>query len=123
MTQQARDTEMRHMGDRIQTRAIRRCGELLQQVEAKQTGRPKNDTGADTNFTRTQAAKDAGLSKRQKDTARRVANVPEPEFEEAVESADPPTVSKLADRGRKPQPKPLMSRLRRRGSASWHPTR
>jgi hypothetical protein len=32
-------------------------------------------------LTRTQVATDAGLSKRQKDTALRVANVPEPEFE------------------------------------------
>ena len=98
---------MRHMADRIQTRAIRRCGELLQQVEAKHIGRPPkiNREGAHPIYSRTHAASDAGLSEHQRKTALRVANVPEVEFEEAVESDDPPTVSKLADRGRKPQPK------------------
>ncbi len=35
-------------------------------------------------------------------TAIRVANVPEPEFEQAIESEHPPTVTELAERGKKP---------------------
>ncbi|WP_341675221.1 hypothetical protein [Niveibacterium sp. SC-1] len=52
-------------------------------------GRPKTCTGTDTSFTRDQAAKDAGLSKRQKDTALRLAAIPSAEFEAAVESENP----------------------------------
>ncbi len=44
----------------------------------------------DMKFTRTQAATDAGLSERQRKTALRVANVPQDEFEAAIESDAPP---------------------------------
>src|SRR4249920_1073731 len=37
---QARDDTLRKMADRIQARAIRRCGELLKQVPASAGGRP-----------------------------------------------------------------------------------
>ena len=78
------------MADRIQARAIRRCGELLREIPAGTGGRPpKTHTATDTSFefeievdvipTRTSAANGAGLSKRQKDTALQVANVPAPE--------------------------------------------
>lgn len=81
------------MADRIQARAIRRCGELLKQVESGQ-GKTNQYTvlhdGADTKQTRTEAAREAGMSERQKVTALRVANVPEPEFHQAVESEAPP---------------------------------
>lgn len=40
-------------------------------------------------FSRTQAATEAGLSERQRKTALRVANVPEEDFETAMEAADP----------------------------------
>jgi hypothetical protein len=60
------------------------CGELLKQIEDNNRGRnPKQEiyTGTDTNFspalTRSKAAADAGMSKRQKDTALRVASVPD----------------------------------------------
>jgi hypothetical protein len=43
-------------------------------------------------------ASDAGLSVRQRKTALRVANIPEAEFEEAIES-DCPTVTEMAERG------------------------
>ena len=61
----------------------------------------KPHTGSGTKLTMTQAAKDTGMSKRQKDTALRIANVPEDDFNEKVESDDPPTVSTLADIGTK----------------------
>jgi hypothetical protein len=41
---------------------------------------------------------------RQAKTALRVANIPAAEFEEAVESEDPPTVTELAERGTKRKP-------------------
>ena len=38
----------------------------------------------------------------------RVARIPDDEFEDAVESDDPPTVTELARRGTSPKPKPLI---------------
>ena len=53
------------VADRIQVRAIRRCGELLKQVEA---GKNRFDEyrhdGSDTPINRTAAATQAGLSER-----------------------------------------------------------
>jgi hypothetical protein len=93
------------MADRIQARAIRRCGELLRQIAPKSDpGRPsKNGADADP-ISRTQAATDAGLSRGQKRTALRVANVADGPFETAVESDDPPTVTALAQQGRRTDP-------------------
>lgn len=57
------------LADRIQARAIRRCGELLRQVEDNNRGRPsKIHDATDMNLTRTAAATQAGLSERQKVT-------------------------------------------------------
>lgn len=85
------------MADRIQARAIRRCGELLKQVEADKGGYHKNyaHDSADTSITRTSVAREAGMSERQKVAGLRVANVPEPVFNQAVESETPPTVTQL----------------------------
>ena len=106
---QSKDDALRKMADRIQARAIRRCGELLKQVEADKGGYHKNyaHDGADTSITRSSAAREAGLSERQKVTALRVANVPEPEFHQAVESEAPPTITQLAEIGKQSKPKPL----------------
>jgi hypothetical protein len=95
---------------RIQARAIRRCGELLKAIENGQGARTDKQlhTGADTKLSRSQIAREAGLSKRQKDTALQVASVPTEEFEAAVESDAPPTVTELAERGKKPMAKPLV---------------
>lgn len=106
---QAGDDEMMKMATRIRDRAIRRAGELLKQIEPGKGGRP-SETGiaADTSFTRKDAAEQAGMSKRQQVTAIRVANVPEVDFERQVESANPPTVTKLAEQGKKPAPTPVI---------------
>jgi hypothetical protein len=95
---QAKDDSLRVMALRIQARAERRAGELLKQIPAANGARTdlQPHPGA---HTRSQAAKDAGLSKHQKDTALRVANVPQDEFDAAVESASPPTLGALAARG------------------------
>ena len=100
---QANDDTLCQMATKIQLRAVRRCGELLKAIAPKDTpGRPRNNAGADT-ISRSKAASNAGLSERQKHTALRVASVPEDEFEEAVES-DPPTVTKMAERGTRKTP-------------------
>ena len=100
---QAEDEQLRKMADRIQARAIRRCGELLKQVEPASGERtdlePKD--GTVPRSTRESVATEAGLSERQRKTALRTANVPDDEFEQAVESEKPPTVTKLADQGKK----------------------
>jgi len=84
--------------DRIQARAIRRCGQLLREIEPSKGGQLTHDGRG---ISRSKSAKTAGLSERQKVTALRVANVPADEFEAAVESEHPPTVTKLAERGQK----------------------
>ena len=100
---QAKDTTLHHLALRIQARAQRRMGELLKQV-------PRGDAdganlaqhrraGTVPPVTRTQIARDAGLSERQRKTALRIASVPESAFTAAVESPRPPTVTALAAMG------------------------
>lgn len=104
---QSRDETLRRLADRIQARAIRRCGELLRLVEPARGGdRRSNDQrdGAVPLVSRAQAAADAGLSERQRKTALRVAAVPAAEFERAVESEAPPTITALARAGTQARP-------------------
>jgi hypothetical protein len=99
---QAQDDGLRKMAVRIQARAIRRCGELLEKIQkGVNQHSARSGTGPSS---RSEAASDAGLSRRQKRTALRVARVPGEEFDETVESDDPPTVTKLAERGKLPAP-------------------
>ena len=67
--QQYPDRCLAVMAERIQARAIRRCGELLKQIEPGKTG-PKTELHDATvmQLNRTEAARDAGISKRQKVT-------------------------------------------------------
>jgi hypothetical protein len=100
---QVNDDSLLRMSRKIKARAIRRVGQLLKGVGSDKAGRPrKNGTGAGT-ISRTKVASDAGLSKRQKDTALRVANIPEKEFEDLVESTKATTVDELANLGKKPR--------------------
>ncbi len=102
---QADDDTLRKMADRIQARAVRRCGELLKQYDARQgqnLPNAKND-GTDS-FSRRDIAAQAGMSERQQVTAVRVANVPEDRFENAVDGDAPPTVTALAAIGTKKRP-------------------
>jgi hypothetical protein len=97
---QAKDDSLRVMAVRIQARAQRRAGELLKQITPGTGGRPsENPGGRPPEFSRTQAAQDAGLSDHQRKTALRIANIPEPQFEDAVEGVKPPTITDLAARG------------------------
>lgn len=98
---QAKDEQLRKMADRIQARAIRRCGELLKQIEPARGANQNIREGTLPKVTRKFAAADAGMSEHQRKTALRVANVPESEFNEAIESDSPPTVTQLAEQGKK----------------------
>ena len=97
---QSHDDTLRKMAYRIQARAIRRCGELLKQLDARGAHRKSNGSGTSS---QRGAAENAGISKRQQVTAVRVANIPNEEFEAAVDSPTPPTVTALAERGKKPR--------------------
>lgn len=101
---QADDDTLRKYADRIQARAIRRCGELLKQFDARGDHRKKDGP---VHSSQREAADQAGMSERQVKTAVRVANIPEPAFEAAVESDEPPTVTKLADMGKQSRPAPI----------------
>lgn len=108
---QAKDDSMRKMAERIQARAIRRCGELLKQVEPATGGQPyqaRSTQDAVVPSSRSGIATAAGLSERQRKTALRVANVPQEQFDAAVESDDPPTVTQLAGIGTQKKPQPLV---------------
>ncbi len=96
----ADDDGLRKMADRIQGRAVRRCGELLEGLDARGAHRRKDGTVLSS---KEQKATAAGMSERQRKTAVRVANVPVSEFEVAIESEDPPTVTALAEQGKKPR--------------------
>ena len=101
---QAKDDSLRLMATRIQARAERRAGELLKQIPRADEATRYGKDGTVPPVTRTQAATDAGLSERQRKTALRIASIPEPEFNAAVESPSPPTVTKLAERGIQQRP-------------------
>jgi hypothetical protein len=75
---QANDTALRKMADRIQARAIRRCGELLQQIKSESKANLK------------QGSRRAGALPSET-RALRVANVPKDQFDKQVESENPPT--------------------------------
>lgn len=101
---QANDESMRKMADRIQARAIRRCGELLKQVPVNHDrgNQHRQREGDHPQPTRTEVAEQAGLSEHQRKTAIRVANVRPDDFERQIESETPPTVTALAEQGKKP---------------------
>jgi hypothetical protein len=111
----SKDTALEDMCKRIRARAIRRCGELLQQVQSasgltgKSVGTPtSSDDGVPIG--RGKAAAEAGISPEQQRNAVRIARVPADEFERQVESDSPPTITALAQQGTrhysKPEPAP-----------------
>ncbi|RWD23055.1 hypothetical protein [Mesorhizobium sp.] len=106
---QANDSGLMKMAVRIRDRAIRRAGELLKQIESQQGARNDLATSGSRppEVTRTEAARDAGMSPHQTKQAIRVANVPAEEFEQQVESSNPPTVTALAEQGKRPA-KPVL---------------
>ena len=102
---QAEDETLLKMAARIKARATRRAGELLSQIEASGTRTDLTSSGQPSQvITRTDAAREAGMSPHQQKQAVRIAAIPEPEFERQVESQKPPTLSQLAAQGIKPRP-------------------
>lgn len=104
---QSDDKTLMNMAMRIRARAVRRSGELLEQWKTgPKGGAPKKNNGGGTSpvISQRQAAEGAGLSKDQEKQAKRVANVPEQDFEAAVESDAPPTVAELAEKGKEEKP-------------------
>lgn len=105
-TRQADDDTLFNMAKRIQMRAVRRMGELLKEFDARGAHRKTDGTVSSSQPSQSQAAADAGISERQQVTAVRIANVPDADFDAAVESDKPPTITALAEQGKKAQPKP-----------------
>jgi hypothetical protein len=102
----ANELDLFKMARRIQARAARRCGALLQQFDARPQNASKRNNAKGTLLSQKEAAQRAHLTKRKKDTFVRVANVPEEEFETKVESDTPPAVSALAALGIKSRSSP-----------------
>lgn len=105
---QIKDDELEANARRIKARAIRRCGELLREIEAGTNRYDYSRGDGDGPPNRKSAGDKAGLSDRQRKTALRVANVADDEFENEVEADRPATVTELAERGTQSKPKPLV---------------
>ncbi len=88
---QSRDDSLVIMAQRIQARAIRKCGELLKLVPVGQ---------------RMATAEMAGVSRLQRNQAVSIAQIPTRQFEKLVESESPPRIYELATIGRKSSVKP-----------------
>lgn len=102
---QAKDETLLTLATRIKARAIRRAGELLKQIpEAKNQHDAASRAYGDAPTSRSEAAAAAGMSRDQKVTALRVASVPAADFERQVESEAPPTITELAEQGKKAAP-------------------
>jgi hypothetical protein len=104
---QADDKTLLKYAVRIQSRAIKRAGQLLKQYDGRGGDRTKT-AGSDGSAlppSQRQAAADADMSERQQLTAVRVASIPDELFDAQVESDNPPTVTDLAEQGKKSAPK------------------
>lgn len=97
---QAEDVELERKAARIRARAMRRAGELLKAIEPAHGANQNIRDGSGPNVeTRKDVGERAGMSDRQIKTAIRIANIPKREFEKAVESPNPPTITTLAEQG------------------------
>jgi hypothetical protein len=102
----ADDDSLRTMADRIQARAVRRMGILLKEYDGR--GRPSaENVEGDHNISQAEAARGAGISDHQRAQAVRVANVPDAEFDAAIEGDNPATVTALAEIGKRVRSVPV----------------
>jgi hypothetical protein len=95
---QTEDRSLEDMAKRIKGRALRRCGELLKEIEPKpgaRTDTPPRGDAPPRSVTRKQAAEDAGLSRDQAKQAIQIANIEPEQFELAIEAPEPPTIVEL----------------------------
>lgn len=97
----ADDDSLRRLADRIQARAVRRMGELLKEFDGRGGDQTKSIGTGTFGPNRGEVAASAGISRRQQVTAVRVANVPAEQFDAAIESDNPATVTALAEMGTK----------------------
>jgi len=104
---QAKDESLHLHARRIQSRAIRRAGELLKAIEPNPNRKAyghtikRADNPAGEVVGRTKAAALAGMGEGVATRAVQIASIPNDEFERAVESDTPPTLTVLAKRGTK----------------------
>jgi N6-adenosine-specific RNA methylase IME4 len=93
---QAGDETLLNHARRIQCRAMRRMGKVIALIEPGKPG-PKSELSTTnvTQLNKTETARAAGISKRQQDTAFKVADIPENDFEKLVEAEKAPTISGL----------------------------
>jgi len=107
---QQEDRSLETMALKIRARATRRCGELMGEFQphGPKGGRPSTNGGREAPVSQRGAARAAGLSKDQERQARRLAAIPEQEFEEMVERDEPATLTELEQRGKRAleRPKP-----------------
>lgn len=97
---QSEDLELEKMAARIRARAMRRAGEIAKQMMQPQgTNRFTNDRDDATVISKSKVQEVSGFSERQLNTSLRVALIPERQFTEQVESANPPTLTELARQG------------------------
>jgi hypothetical protein len=94
----SKNDELLNMSKRIQALAARRGGQLLKKFDGRPQN-PKQSRAHRTLLNQKSVAEKAGLSKQQKDTFLRLANIPEEAFETAVESRPAPSLTTLASLG------------------------
>jgi hypothetical protein len=95
---QANDKTLAEMAARIQARAMRRMGELLERVPPVPPTETRKAAGLETRST---LAASAGISEHKKSQALQVARVPAEKFEQLIEAKKPARISVLATLGRK----------------------
>ena len=106
---QSEDHTLEKFAMLIRARAVKRCGQLLKEIERPdQGGRPKKNGVGARPVSRVQATDAAGISEHQRKTALRVASIPDGEFETLLDSDTVPTITSLAKKGTKTQAKPLV---------------
>jgi hypothetical protein len=104
---QAQDKTLENFAIRIKVRAIRRAGELLRQLDARHgQNLPNAKTPQGGSFSRTEAARQAGMSKNRSAEATAIAAIPEDEFEAAIKSDHPPGVRKIIEALKKSASRP-----------------
>lgn len=103
---QADDETLLLTAMRIRARAIRRMGEVLEEIEPASGGDRKSEEyqagSASPLISRKDAAEAAGISPDQAKDAVRVARIPAEDFEREVEADRPATITKLAAMGTRP---------------------
>ena len=103
---QARNTEAERRACEIRLRAERKCGELDKKREKAKGGQPYQATGSTVEpVERAPTLRDLGISKRQAHDWRKLAEVPENEFEAALADPDEkPTTAGIIGRERPREP-------------------